>query len=122
MPLAFSCQKGIVFDDCSRGRVVARAVSATLTGPDGGAPHLGVEACDAAMLDALLGSAPMGFAFIDTGIRLRRVSACLAELIGVKPGEQIGHTPAQAWPAALAACAEAAVRRVLASGVPLTDE
>ena len=29
-------------------------------------------ACDAAMLEALLGQAPTGFAFIDTAFRLRR--------------------------------------------------
>jgi PAS domain S-box-containing protein len=89
---------------------------------DAGVPDRGADACDAAMLDALLEKAPAGFAFIDPDLRLRKVSTCLAELIGVKPSEQIGHTPAQAWPTALAACAEAAVRRVLSSDGPLTDE
>jgi PAS domain S-box-containing protein len=78
-------------------------------------------ACDAAMLEALLGQAPTGFAFIDTGFRLRRVGQALADLIGVEPANQIGHTPAEVWPPALAAVAESAVRKVLADGLPVTD-
>ncbi len=97
-------------------------MSAAMSAPDGGMPHQGADACDAAMLDALLGKAPMGFAFIDSDLRLRRVSTCLAELIGVKLSEQIGHTPAEAWPNALATCAETAVRRVLVNRTPLTEE
>ena len=73
------------------------------------------------MLDALMAQSPTGFAFIDTELRLRRVSQSLAELIGTKPAEQLGRTPAEVWPAALAASAESAVRKVLADGLPVSD-
>ena len=86
-------------------------------GPGQGA----AAACDAAMLEALLGQAPTGFAFIDTDFRLRRVGQALADLIGVSPAAQIGRTPAEVWPPALAASAESAVRKVLGDGLPVTD-
>ena len=73
------------------------------------------------MLEALLGQAPTGFAFIDTDFRLRRVGQALADLIGVEPAAQLGRTPAEVWPPALAASAESAVRKVLADGLPVTD-
>ncbi len=78
-------------------------------------------ACDAAMLEALLGQAPTGFAFIDRDFRIRRVGQALADLIGIEPAAQIGRTPAEVWPPALAASAESAVRKVLADGLPVTD-
>ena len=84
-------------------------------------PRPGAAACDSAMLDALMAQSPTGFAFIDTELRLRRVSHSLAEMIGTKPAEQLGHTPAEVWPAALAASAESAVRKVLADGLPVSD-
>ncbi len=73
------------------------------------------------MLDALMAESPTGFAFIDAELRLRRVSHSLAELIGTKPAEHLGSTPAEVWPAALAASAESAVRKVLADGLPVSD-
>jgi PAS domain S-box-containing protein len=73
------------------------------------------------MLDALLMQSPVAFAFIDTDIRLRRVSRSLAEMIGTTPAEQVGHTPAEVWPPAFAASAESAVRKVLADGMPVSD-
>ena len=74
-------------------------------------------ACDFAMLEALLAKSQVGFAFIDAGLRLRRVSHSLADITGTKPEEQIGCLPAEVWPAALAAVAESAVRDILA-GLP----
>ena len=91
-------------------------VSAELVPP----PRPGAAACDSAMLDALLAQSPTGFGFIDAELRLRRVSHSLAELIGTKPAEQLGRTPAEVWPAALAASAESAVRKVLADGLPVS--
>jgi len=82
----------------------------------------GGEACDLALLDALLAEAPIGCAFIDTELRLRRVNRSLADLLGVKPAEQAGRGLAEVWPAGLAALAAAAVRRVLADGQPISDE
>jgi len=90
------------------------ALSAETSVPQAGRPGPGADACDAALLDALLDEAPIGFAFIDTEIRLRRVNRTLAEMVGIKPAEQLGQPLAQAWPAALAARADAAVRQVLA--------
>jgi PAS domain S-box-containing protein len=86
-----------------------------------GQPDSGGTAFDAAMLDALLAQAPLGFAFIDTESRLRRVSDSLADMIGMKPPDQLGHTPAQVWPAAMAGTADAAVRKVLADGQPVVE-
>ena len=73
------------------------------------------------MLDALLTQSPVALAFVDTDVRLRRVSRSLADMIGTTPAEQVGHTPAEVWPPALAASAESAVRKVLADGMPVSD-
>jgi PAS domain S-box-containing protein len=78
-------------------------------------------AFDSAMLDALLAQSAVASAFIDGELRLQRVSRSLAEMIGKAPAEQVGHTPAQVWPPALAASAESAVRKVLADGMPVND-
>jgi len=75
---------------------------------------------DRALLDSLVGHAPVGFAFIDASLRLRRVSQALAEMIGVKQAGQVGFTPAQAWPPVLAARAEAVLGRAVA-GRPVQD-
>ncbi|MHB1817324.1 MAG: SpoIIE family protein phosphatase [Streptosporangiaceae bacterium] len=72
------------------------------------------EASDQALLAALLARAPMGFAFIDQDLRIRRASESLGDLIGVPAAAQVGLSPAQAWPAALAGPAEWQVRRLLA--------
>jgi len=82
--------------------------------PEAGPPRFGDPASDGAMLDTLLAHAPLGSAFIDADLRLRRVSRALAEMIGVSQAEQIGRTTAEVWPEALAARAESAVRRALA--------
>ena len=96
-------------------------MSAETSVPQAGRPGPGADACDLALLDALHDEAPIGFAFIDTEIRLRRVNRALAEMTGVKSAEQLGHPPAQVWPAALAARAGAAVRQVLADRQAITD-
>jgi PAS domain S-box-containing protein len=73
------------------------------------------------MLEALLAQAPVGFAFIDADLRLRRVSSSLAEMTGGTLTEQTGHPIGQVWPAAVAATAESAVRNVLATGLPVLN-
>jgi PAS domain S-box-containing protein len=93
-------------------------VSASTSAPEAGRPGSGDPTSDAAMLDALLTQAPIGCAFIDAGLHVRRVSRVLAEMLGVKQEAQVGRVPAEVWPAALAAQAEAAVQRALA-GEPL---
>ncbi len=91
--------------------------------PQAGQPDPGVAACDAAMLTSLLAQAPVGFAFIDSGMRLGRVSDSLAEMtgLGTAAAEQVGHTLHEAWPDALASLAETAVGKVLADGTPVLD-
>ncbi len=73
------------------------------------------------MLDALLAQAPVGFAFIDADLRLRRVSSSLAEMTGGTLADQIGLALSRAWPEPVAATAESAVRSVLATGVPVLN-
>jgi PAS domain S-box-containing protein len=69
----------------------------------------------------LLAQSPIASAFIDTDMRLHRVSHLLAEMIGRPAAEQVGRTPSQVWTPALAASAEAAVRKVLADGMPVSE-
>jgi PAS domain S-box-containing protein len=76
----------------------------------------GLDVSDSALLDALLGEAPIGFAFFGADLRFRRVNQALAQLAGLEPAGHIGRTPAEIWPAALAGQAEAALGRVLAEG------
>ncbi len=73
------------------------------------------------MLEALLAQAPVGFAFIDTDLRLVRVSSSLAEMTGGTLTGQTGHAIGQVWPAAVAATAESAVSTVLATGRPVLN-
>jgi PAS domain S-box-containing protein len=73
------------------------------------------------MLEALLAQSPAATAFIDTGFALRRVSQPLAAMLGLSEAEQVGRSPAEVWPPALAASAESAVRKVLADGLPVSD-
>jgi PAS domain S-box-containing protein len=96
-------------------------MSAATWVPDAGQPRPSSAAWDSAMLDGLLAQSPVAFAFIDTDVRLRRVSRSLADMIGTTPAEQVGRTPAEVWPPALAASAESAVRKVLADGMPVSD-
>ncbi|HXL16129.1 MAG TPA: SpoIIE family protein phosphatase [Streptosporangiaceae bacterium] len=96
-------------------------MSAATSVPDARRPRSSSAAWDSAMLDALLTQSPVAFAFIDSDFRVRRVSRSLADMIGTTPAEQVGHTPAEVWPPALAASAESAVRKVLADGMPVRD-
>jgi len=73
------------------------------------------------MLDALVEQAPVGFAFIDPDLRLRRVSSSLAEMTGGTLADQLGHALDRVWPPAVAATAESAVRSVLATGQPVLN-
>ena len=78
----------------------------------------GLDVSDPALLETLLTQAPIGFAFIGPDLRFLRMNQTMAGL-GSAPGDaHIGQTPAQMWPADLAAAAEAAVRRVQAGNNP----
>jgi len=100
------------------------------------------DASAAALVDMLMHQAPFGAALFGPDLRLRWLNAALARLAaaGGQPGDQpagrpasqpgkepelpaalVGLRPSQAWPGDLAAKAEAALRTVLADGVPLTE-
>jgi PAS domain S-box-containing protein len=96
-------------------------MSASTSVPQAGRPRPGADACDSAMLEALLAQAPVGFAFIDPDLRLRRVSSSLAEMTGGTLADQLGHALDRVWPPAVAATAQAAVRSVLATGMPVLN-
>jgi PAS domain S-box-containing protein len=81
----------------------------------------GLEASDSALLDTLLREAPIGFAFFDTDLRFRRVNRTLAQLHGIRDEDHLGRKPSEVWPAALAARAEAALRRVLDDDRPVLE-
>jgi PAS domain S-box-containing protein len=94
-------------------------MSASTSVPQAGRPRPNADACDLAMLEALVAEAPVGFAFIDPDLRLRRVSSSLAEMTGGTLAGQVGHALDRVWPPAVAASAESAVRSVLATGRPV---
>jgi PAS domain S-box-containing protein len=79
----------------------------------------GLDVYDSALLDTLLREAPIGFAFFGPDRRFRRVNQVLAGLAGLHPDGHVGRTPAEVWPAELAAQAEAALDAVLAGGAPV---
>ena len=81
----------------------------------------GLEASDSALLDTLFREAPIGFAFFDTDLRFRRVNRTLARLHGIRDEDHLGHKPSEVWPAALAARAETALRRVLDDDQPVLE-
>jgi len=74
------------------------------------------------MLESLIERAPVGFAFIDADLRLQRVSSSLAEMTGGTQTGQVGQAIGEAWPPAVAAAAESAVRSVLATGMPVLNQ
>jgi len=82
----------------------------------------GLDLTDSRLVSSLLSEAPVGFAFISLDSRLLRVNKAMAALTGGDSGE-VGCSPAEIWPADLAATAEAAVRQVAAgeSPVPRTE-
>jgi PAS domain S-box-containing protein len=83
------------------------------------APGLGPS--DSALLDTLFREAPIGFAFFGTDLRFRRVNRTLARLHGIRDEDHLGRKPSEIWPAALAARAEGALRRVLDDDEPVLE-
>ena len=83
------------------------------------APGLGPS--DSALLDTLFREAPIGFAFFGTDLRFRRVNRTLARLHGIRDEDHLGRKPSEVWPAALAARAEGALRRVLDDDEPVLE-
>jgi PAS domain S-box-containing protein len=81
----------------------------------------GLDVSDSRLLSSLLYEAPVGFAFVSLDARLLRMNKTMAALAGGDPG-QPGRSPAEVWPANLAAAAEAAVRQVAAGEQPAPAE
>ena len=69
----------------------------------------------------LIHQAPVGIAFFGSDLRFRRVNAALGEFIGKPDTDHADKLPSEIWPEELAARAEAALRKVLADGTPVTE-
>ena len=94
------------------------------------------DTSDSALVDMLMLEAPVGLALFGPDLRFRWVNAALTRLgrqLGADlapgpagpanpdPSGWAGLLPSQAWPEAIAARAERALRQVLAEGVPLAE-
>jgi PAS domain S-box-containing protein len=71
------------------------------------------------LLDAIFERAPVGLAVHDRELRYVRINDRMAEINGLAPDEHIGRTVAEVVPEV--ETVEADLRRVLASGEPLTE-
>ena len=74
----------------------------------------------AALLDTLFTEAPTGLAFWDCELRYVRINHALAEINGLSPEAHLGRSVEQVLPD-IGAQVEEVLRRVLASGEPVTD-
>ena len=72
------------------------------------------------LLDAVLESAPIGFAFHDRQLRYTRINPALAAMAGRPASEHLGRTPAEVHPD-VAAVVEPILVRVLATGAPVVN-
>jgi PAS domain S-box-containing protein len=81
----------------------------------------GMDVSDSALLATLLSEAPIGFAFVGSDLRFRRVNQTLAGLYGVDAGGYVGRLPSQVWPGDLGIRAEAAARRALEADEPVLE-
>ncbi len=100
------------------------AAGASVPGPDSVVPQPRLsefDTADAALLDTLLRQAPVGFALLGPDLCFRRVNDALAKLHGHDPAEHIGRSPADMWPAEVAAQAASAAQRVLSDGQPVFE-
>jgi PAS domain S-box-containing protein len=73
-----------------------------------------------ALLDTLLGQAPIGFDFVDRELRFVRVNEVLAANNGLPADDHIGRTVRDVLPD-LADTVEPLLRQVLATGAPIID-
>jgi PAS domain S-box-containing protein len=74
-----------------------------------------------ALLDTLLGTAPIGFAFVDRDLRYVRINDSLAGMNGLSREEHLGRRIGEVLPR-LASVFEPLFRRVLATGEPVVGE
>jgi PAS domain S-box-containing protein len=79
------------------------------------------DASDSALVDSLIHQAPVGLAFLGADLRFRRVNAALSQIIGKPEADHADKLPSEIWPEEVAARAEAAARKVLADGLPITE-
>jgi PAS domain S-box-containing protein len=74
-----------------------------------------------ALLDTLLGTAPIGFAFLDQDLRFLRINDSLAMMNGIPREEHLGRTIQEVLPH-LAPVLEPIFGRVLKSGEPIVNQ
>ena len=79
------------------------------------------DASGSALVDTLMHQAPVGLALVGTELRFQWVNAALARIFGIPEADHADKLPSEVWPEELAARAEAAVRKVLADGSPVTE-
>jgi PAS domain S-box-containing protein len=65
--------------------------------------------------------APVGLALFAPDLRFRWVNAALSRFVGKPEADHADKLPSDVWPEELAARAEAALRKVLADDVPITE-
>lgn len=82
---------------------------------------LGAERETRAFLDAVLDHAPLAIVFVDRDLRYRLVNREATSSRGISAEEMLGRTPGEVFPE-LAAQIEPAMRRVLETGEPITNE
>jgi PAS domain S-box-containing protein len=97
-------------------------VSPVSTGTSVPKPRVsGLDVSDSALLTTLLSEAPIGFAFLGSDLRFRRMNLTLARLNGGDLNEYIGRLPSQVWPEDLGVAAEASARQVLSADKPVFE-
>jgi PAS domain S-box-containing protein len=73
------------------------------------------------LLEALLGSAPVGIAFLDGDLRVARINAALADALGCSVEECTGRSARELSPPGLWPVVEFALRRVVETGESIHD-
>lgn len=73
-----------------------------------------------ALLDALLATAPVGFAFLDHDLRHLRVNQTLADLNGIPAEDHVGRPLQEVLTPAMLAIIEPPLRQVLETGEPVS--
>ena len=69
-----------------------------------------------ALLDSMLGNAPIGFAFFDSGLHYVRLNQFLAEMYEVPIEQQLGRRVSELFPGAMAQELETCLSRVFVTG------
>ncbi|MFD3505018.1 SpoIIE family protein phosphatase [Streptomyces sp. NPDC058676] len=76
---------------------------------------------EVALSTRLITQSPVGVAILDTDLRYLTVNPALERIHGIPAAEHVGRSYREIWIAAEFEAAEAAMRQVLESGVPLVD-